>query len=117
MLEAEQRRRHSILRTYCAAKPGAVERRRWGETVFETDGRVFAFLNPPERPAVTTKVGRMERERFAGHRAVRRARYVGRFGWMTVVVSDHESLRLALELIDRSYELIAARNARRPLSR
>jgi predicted DNA-binding protein (MmcQ/YjbR family) len=96
----------------CRAQPGAAEERVFGETVFRVHGRVFAFLGRADRAAVTVKPPSEDVERLLRRPFVRRARYVGRFGWLTVEMSDDESLGLALELIDRSY-LLAARGAPR----
>jgi predicted DNA-binding protein (MmcQ/YjbR family) len=96
----------------CRAQPGAAEERLFGETVFRVHGRAFAFLGRADRAAVTVKPPSEDVEHLLRRPFVRRARYVGRFGWLTVEMSDDESLGLALELIDRSY-LLAARGAPR----
>jgi predicted DNA-binding protein (MmcQ/YjbR family) len=105
MAEEESRRYYSALWAHCAAKPGAVEKRRWGETLFKARGRVFAFMNSQARPAVTVKATRQEMPRLLATPSLARARYVGRFGWITVSVDDVRSLELAFELIDRSYRV------------
>ena len=43
---------------------------------------------------------------------VRRASYVGRYGWVTVRVRDEESLQAALEWLRESYWLNAPRHLR-----
>jgi predicted DNA-binding protein (MmcQ/YjbR family) len=105
MSEAEWSPQFRALVEHCAGQPGAVRSDRWGETVFEVGRRVFAFLGSPERPSVTVKVAPAERNRLLGNSRVQRARYVGRFGWMTVWITDSESLHLALQLVDHSYNL------------
>jgi predicted DNA-binding protein (MmcQ/YjbR family) len=97
---------------HCAGRPGAVPYRRWGETAFKVRDRVFAFLNSPEEPSVTVKLAREDREWALERPQARRARYVGRFGWVTVNVSDPDGLRLALDLVDRSHRLVLARRSR-----
>jgi predicted DNA-binding protein (MmcQ/YjbR family) len=92
----------------CATRPRAVRRRRWGETMYTSGRRVFAFLGPPHAPSVTVKVAPERRDQVFGHPAVYRARFVGHFGWLTVHVRDTDSLRVALDLIDHSYELIVS---------
>jgi predicted DNA-binding protein (MmcQ/YjbR family) len=96
---------------HCAAKPGAAEDHPWEETVFKVSGRVFAFLGGLDRGGVTVKVPPEELDLLLEHPTIRRARYVGRFGWVSVTVADDETLKLALGLIDDSYDLIS--NARR----
>jgi predicted DNA-binding protein (MmcQ/YjbR family) len=95
------------LMEYCGALPGASPARRWGETVYRVGSRVFAFLDA-RRPGVTVKATPAARAALVSP-AVRRARWVGRFGWMTVRVSDPESLQLALRLVDESYAAVARR--------
>jgi predicted DNA-binding protein (MmcQ/YjbR family) len=87
----------------CRLKPGVSEDHLWGETIFRVRGRVFAFLGRPHRAAVTVKPPADDVERLLRHPHVKRARYVGRFGWLTVKMRDEESLRLALDLVDESY--------------
>jgi predicted DNA-binding protein (MmcQ/YjbR family) len=94
----------------CAAScPGAVMSRRWGETLFRVRHRVFAFLTANVVPNVTVKLERAARTRALQHPSVRRARYVGIFGWVTVRVVDDDSLRVACELIAHSHRLVARR--------
>jgi predicted DNA-binding protein (MmcQ/YjbR family) len=110
------RDRHALLVRVierCRLKPGAVEARLLGETVFRVRGRVFVFLGRTPRAAVTVKPRPEEAERVLHRPDVRRARYIGRFGWLTVAVLDEESLRLALSLMDDSYLVAAAASRRR----
>jgi predicted DNA-binding protein (MmcQ/YjbR family) len=87
----------------CRSQPSATEERFFGETAFRVRGRVFAFLGRPDRAAVTVKPPAEDVERLLRRPWVRRAAYVGRFGWLTVEICDDASLRFALDLIDRSY--------------
>jgi predicted DNA-binding protein (MmcQ/YjbR family) len=98
---------------HCRTKAGAAEARLLGETVFRVHGRVFAFVEGSRRATVTVKSRPEDAERMLRDPHVRRARYIGRFGWLTVTVRDDDSLRLALALIDASYLLVAARPGRR----
>ncbi|MFL5963735.1 MAG: MmcQ/YjbR family DNA-binding protein [Gaiellaceae bacterium] len=95
-------------------KPEAVEDHPWGETVFKVNGKVFVFLGHPESSGVglTVKAPPDEFEPLLELSYVHRAKYVGRFGWVSVTVEDDEALELALELIDDSYELIAPKRLR-----
>lgn len=93
----------------CRSRPGAVEDHILGEIVFRVRGRVFAFMGRRDRAAVTVKAPAEDAARLLCRPYVRRARYVGRFGWLTVEMRDEESLRLALGLVDGSYLLAASR--------
>ncbi len=44
------------------------------------------------------------------HPQIKVAAYVGRFGWVTIHVIDEDTLGLALDLIDESYERVGKRN-------
>ena len=100
---------------HCSAKPSAVEDHPWGETVFKVRGKVFAFLGYPESDsvAITVKVPPGDRDVLLKLPHIRTAAYVGRFGWITVYITDADTLSLALDLVDESYELIAAQKRRR----
>jgi predicted DNA-binding protein (MmcQ/YjbR family) len=56
---------------------------------------------------LTVKLTAEEREIARLLPYVRRARYVGRYGWVTADVSDGESLEAALEWLRESYWLRA----------
>ena len=103
----EVHRLHAMLRAYCAAKPFVVEIRIGRETFFRGRGGVFAFMGTPRRPAVTVRVPTAERGPLLRHPSVMRARWIGWLGWLTVTVSDRDSLDLAMQLVDRSYEAVA----------
>jgi predicted DNA-binding protein (MmcQ/YjbR family) len=42
------------------------------------------------------------------HPHIEIAAYVGRYGWVTVTLADEDTMQLALELIDESYDLVVA---------
>ncbi len=41
------------------------------------------------------------------------AKYVGRYGWVTVEIANEDMLEIATELIDESYELVAPKKLRK----
>jgi predicted DNA-binding protein (MmcQ/YjbR family) len=102
-----------VLYDHCQAKPDAVEDHPWGETVFKVKGRVFAFLGRGDSSGVTVKVTPEERDMLLQNDSIEVARYVGRYGWLSVRIGDDETLELALGLIDDSYDLIASKSRRR----
>jgi len=93
---------------HCSAKPSAVEDHPWGETVFKIRGKVFAFLGYPNSATVTVKAHPGDRDILLSLPHVHTAAYVGRFGWITVSIEDADTLSLALDLVDKSYDLILA---------
>ena len=61
---------------------------------------------------LTVKLTAQERELAQLLPYVRRARYVGRYGWVTATVTDEESLENALEWLRESYWLRAPEELR-----
>lgn len=101
---------------HCAANPEAVEDHPWGDTVFKIRGKVFAFLGGPESVGVTVKVPPDELDTLLEASFIKRAKYVGRYGWLSVRIEDDDALKLALDLVDDSFEIVGARGARRSRS-
>jgi predicted DNA-binding protein (MmcQ/YjbR family) len=101
----------SALFAHAAAKPEAVEDHPWGHPVFKVRGKLFAGFGG-EGATVTLKPRKEDLEALLALEFVRLADYVGRFGWVTVTVTDDASLDLALDLLDASYEQIAPRALR-----
>jgi predicted DNA-binding protein (MmcQ/YjbR family) len=93
---------------HCSAKPDAVEAHPWGETVFKVHDKVFAFLGTPERGGVGVKVAPEQIDGLLALPFVERSPYIGRFGWLSITITDDDALELAQELIDASYEMIAS---------
>jgi predicted DNA-binding protein (MmcQ/YjbR family) len=96
--------------------PGAYEDRPWGDfPVYKVgENRVFAWaVRADTAVQVTLKLTPEEREIASLLPFVSRARYVGRYGWVTAAVTDEESLDAALEWIRESYWLKAPAHLRR----
>ncbi len=96
------------IKEYCLAKPGAFEDHPWGDTVFKvgTKGKIFCFCGT-ECAKITVKGTLDEQAALIQHPNIEVAAYVGRYGWVTVAIPDQDTLDLALDLIDRSYDAIA----------
>jgi predicted DNA-binding protein (MmcQ/YjbR family) len=103
------RQHHQALYERARDKPGAVEDHPWGDVVFKIRGKIFAFVGSPESPGVTVKVDPDELDALLSLPFVRRASYIGRYGWISVAVTNKETRDLALGLIDDSYDVIAAK--------
>lgn len=101
------------VREHCLAKECVSEEYPWGEVVWKTGGRIFA-IGSLGHNAFTVKASRADQDVLVLHPAVEAARYVGRFGWVTVTVTCKELLALVLDLIDESYAaLVKKRNPKR----
>jgi predicted DNA-binding protein (MmcQ/YjbR family) len=97
------------IRELALSLPETYEDEPWGHPVFKVaDNRMFASMSE-EGPAVRLTVKLTAEEREIAHLLpfVSRARYVGRYGWVTAEVTDEESLEAALEWLRESYWLKA----------
>jgi predicted DNA-binding protein (MmcQ/YjbR family) len=103
-LSAIERRIHELALSF----PEAYEDRPWGDfPVYKVgENKVFGWAQVEDGAVhVTVKLTAEEREIAHLLPYVRRASYVGRYGWVTAAVSDEESLEAALEWLRESYWL------------
>jgi predicted DNA-binding protein (MmcQ/YjbR family) len=97
------------IRELALSLPETYEDEPWGHPVFKVGAnRMFAGMSV-DRNAVslTVKLTPEEREIAMLLPYVSKARYVGRYGWVTAEVTDAESLEAALEWVRESYWLRA----------
>ena len=97
------------LRKAALAFPETYEDEPWGHPVFKVaDNRMFASMSVGDGAVhLTIKLTAEERQIAYLLPYVRKARYVGRYGWVTAEVTDGESLEAALEWLRESYWLRA----------
>ena len=97
------------LRRLALSLPETYEDEPWGHPVFKVaENRMFASMSVAEECVrLTVKLTPEEREMAQLFPFVSRARYVGRYGWVTAEVADEESLEAALEWLRESYWLKA----------
>jgi predicted DNA-binding protein (MmcQ/YjbR family) len=100
------------LKAHCAGKEGAWEDHPWGDFVYKVGKKLFVGLGEGEPASITVKAAPDELDGLLTLPFIERAAYVGRFGWITVTVSEEEQLELALDLIDVSYELVRGKSKR-----
>jgi predicted DNA-binding protein (MmcQ/YjbR family) len=93
---------------HCLAKEGAFEDHPWGETVFKVGakGKIFCFCGS-QTPVITVKSTVQKQAALLQHPNIEMAAYVGRYGWVTVHMRDADTIEMAFDLIDESYDLIA----------
>ena len=99
---------YARIREHCLAKAGATEEYPWGDVIWKIRGRIFAGSSDGSHQ-VTVKATPEEQSTLIEHPAIEVAKYVGRFGWVTITIKNRRTLSLALELIDRSYDSLAAK--------
>ena len=97
------------IREVALSLPETYEDEPWGHPVFKVaDNRMFASLSETDGVVhLTVKLTAEEREVAELLPFVRKARYVGRYGWVTADVTDEPSLEAALEWLRESYWLRA----------
>jgi predicted DNA-binding protein (MmcQ/YjbR family) len=102
------------LRRLALSLPETYEDEPWGHPVFKVgENRMFAAMSVGDGAVhLTVKLTPEEREMAHLLPYVSRARYVGRYGWITADISDEESLELGLEWLRESYWLKAPAHLR-----
>jgi predicted DNA-binding protein (MmcQ/YjbR family) len=97
------------IRGLALSLPASYEDSPWGHPVFKVGAnKLFAMMSVDERAVhLTVKLTAEEREIVQLLPYVRRASYVGRYGWVTAEVTDVETLDAALEWVRESYWLKA----------
>jgi predicted DNA-binding protein (MmcQ/YjbR family) len=97
------------IRALALSLPETYEDEPWGHPVFKVGAnRMFASMSLGDGAVhLTVKLTPEEREIAQLLPYVRRAAYVGRYGWVTADVTDEESLDAALEWVRESYWLKA----------
>ena len=97
------------IRDVALSFPETYEDSPWGHPVFKVgNNKMFAAMSSSDDGvAVTVKLTPEEREIALHFPYVTIARYVGRYGWVTAVVSDDDSLETALKWLRESYWLKA----------
>ena len=95
------------VRELALSLPETYEDEPWGHPVFKVgENKMFASMSVGDDcVSLTVKLTAEEREVAYLLPYVRRANYVGRYGWVTAEVTDEESLDCALEWLRESYWL------------
>ena len=99
------------VKAYCLAKADATEDYPWGDVAWKVNGKMFACGGEGHN-TFTVKSTPDEQAFLIQNPAIEKAAYVGRYGWVTITVTDGETLELAQELIDASYDLVTTRKVR-----
>jgi predicted DNA-binding protein (MmcQ/YjbR family) len=96
------------IRELALSFPETYEDSPWGHPVFKVgNNKMFAAMSNRVPIELTVKLTAEEREIAQLLPFVRKASYVGRYGWITATVTDEESLDAALEWLRESYWLKA----------
>ena len=97
------------IRALALSLPETYEDAPWGFPVFKVGAnKLFAMMSVGEDAVeLTVKLTAEEREVTQLLPFVRRASYVGRYGWITATITDEATLEPALEWLRESYWLKA----------
>lgn len=107
------------VRRFCLSFPQAKENLQWGETLcFKVRGKIFAMLRLDSVPPQL--IVKCTRERFAELlelEGIRPAPYVGRYSWVLLERLEALPESELEELVQQSYELVAAKSKTSPRNR
>lgn len=94
------------LREKCMSLPDVVEDYPWGDIVWKVKGKMFAATGP-SGSGVTVKATLDQQAALIQLPNIEVAKYVGKYGWVSVTLEDKKTLEFALDLIDESYAQVA----------
>jgi predicted DNA-binding protein (MmcQ/YjbR family) len=94
------------IRAVCMVLPEATEDYPWGHTAWKVNGKLFA-IGDENSNRLTVKATFDEQAALIQHPQIEKAAYVGRHGWVTITINEPSTLELAMDLIGRSFELVA----------
>ena len=101
------------LQAHCLSCEDAWEDYPWGEIVYKVGSKIFTFLGVNGAlNGVTVKATLEDADFLCQLPHIERARYVGKYGWVSVKVEDEPAYEHARELIAMSYELVRKRPKR-----
>lgn len=102
-----------IIREFCLEFPQATEKLQWGdELCFKVGGKIFVMLGL-DNPRLCLKCSPDSFSELIEREDVRPAPYVGRYKWVMLDRLDAVPWSELRELIQQSYEMVAAKAPRR----
>jgi predicted DNA-binding protein (MmcQ/YjbR family) len=94
------------------AKDDATEDYPWGDIVWKVKGKMFAATGE-SGSGVSVKSTVEKQAVLIQHPDIEVAPYVGRYGWVMIHLRSPETLEVALDLIDESYEFVRGKKKKR----
>lgn len=101
------------LKRYCLDLPDAWEDYPWGDIVYKVGSKMFAATGPDLPLTVTVKAQPEDAEELIEFPHISTAPYIGRHGWVSVVIEDEAALDQALALVHMSYDLVRRGGSRK----
>lgn len=102
---------YTQLQAHALAKPGATEDYPWDDVAWKVKGKMFGVTSKDSN-VVSVKSTLEKQASLVMHPSIEISKYVGRFGWVTITIEDKDTLDLAKDLMDESYEMIAAKGSK-----
>src|SRR6202046_4223965 len=97
------------IREFCLAFPGATEKLQWGDDLcFKIGGKIFVMLGL-DNPRLCIKCTPESFAELIEREDIRPAPYVGRYKWVMLDRLDAVDWKELQDLIQRSYEMVAAK--------
>jgi predicted DNA-binding protein (MmcQ/YjbR family) len=94
------------MKLHCLSKEGVTEEYPWDDIAWKVKGKGFVFTG--EGSAHYTVKSTLDKQAaLTMHPQITVAAYVGRYGWVSIDVVDEDTLALAKDLTDESYDLVA----------
>ena len=93
------------MQAHCMAKDGAVEEYPWEHVGWKVAGKLFVIATQDSN-GFTMKSTVEKQEALIQHPAIEKSAYVGRYGWISITVEDEDTLDIAMELADDSFDLV-----------
>jgi predicted DNA-binding protein (MmcQ/YjbR family) len=101
----------AAVQTYCLGKEGAVEEYPWEDVAWKVRGKMFA-CGSKDNSKFSVKSTLEKQSALVQHPHIEVAPYVGRYGWVMIDVVDQDTLELACELVDESYDAVQRKKKR-----
>jgi predicted DNA-binding protein (MmcQ/YjbR family) len=95
----------ATIQAHCMAKEDAVEDYPWEHVGWKIRDKLFC-IGTQDQNVITVKSTPDKQAGLIAHPDIEVAAYVGRYGWVTITISDSDTLEVALDLIDESYDLV-----------
>jgi predicted DNA-binding protein (MmcQ/YjbR family) len=97
----------------CEIKPNITFDHPWEDhTAWKLGGKIFC-VGAEGSHKISVKSTHDKQTALIQHPAITVADYVGRYGWVSIDIDSEDTLAIALDLIDESYDLVAAKLPKR----
>lgn len=103
------RPRHlAAIARWCHRQPEVEEVYQWESFVFKVKSKVFAICSSDNPLSISLKPRRENLDAYLYHPDIEIARYVGRYGWVTITVTGKDTAGLAMDLVQESYGVVSS---------